>query len=292
MNFLPLPDRLTSWDNAKVVVIPVPFEKTTSYGKGTVNGPKAILEASTKLELYDIEYGIEPCIAGIHTLPFPAKKKMSSAESMISYLSEKTEQTVKARKLPVMLGGEHTVTLGTIQFLSKKYQDLTVLSLDAHTDLRDKYNGDKFSHACVMRRVLEKCHVVEAGIRSTSLEEQEIIRRQKTPIFTAEDILGRINFPKILLPYLTKNVYVSIDIDVFDPGNIPSTGTPEPGGMGWYDVLAILKTIAARRNVVGFDVVELAPVKGSNAPDFLAAKLIYKFIAEIFAGAKKLQKHS
>jgi agmatinase len=286
MGFLLLPDKLSSWNRAKVVIVPAPYEKTTSYGKGTIRGPKAILDASTKLELYDIELGIEPSNLGIHTLPLPAAGKMANPKAMLKYLYTETRRAVETDKLPVILGGEHTVTLGPMQFLSKKYPDLTVLSLDAHTDLRDKYYDSEFSHGCVMKRLLDYVKIVEAGIRSTSLEEQETVRKYKVPVFTAEEILANRNFAEKLLPHLSRDVYVSIDIDVFDPAIIPSTGTPEPGGIGWYDVLAIVKTIAMKRNVVGFDVVELAPMKGNNAPDFLAAKLIYKFIGEIFYSRK------
>jgi agmatinase len=284
MDYLLLPKELSSWERSKVVVIPMPYEKSTSYGKGTAKGPEAILKASTKLELYDTDLNLEPSNAGIHTLPFPDAVKLAAPDAMLSHLYETTRRVVKAGKLPVILGGEHTVAFGPIQFLSKEHPDLTVLSLDAHTDLRDRYYDNKYSHACVMRRVLDYARVVEAGIRSTSLEEQEIIKKRKVPLFMAEEILGQKAFCKRLLPHLSDNVYVSIDIDIFDPAVVPSTGTPEPGGLGWYDVLPILKSVAKNRNVVGFDVVELSPVKGSNAPDFLAAKLIYKFIGEIFYG--------
>lgn len=284
MNFLPLRHKQTLWENSKVVIIPTPYEKTTSYGQGTVNGPRAIIEASSKLELYDIDYGFEPSDIGFHTLSFPPKSSMSKPKSMLKYLYEKTCKVIEAGKLPVILGGEHTVTLGPVQCLSEKYKNLTVLSLDAHTDLREKYFDDKFSHACVLRRVLDYVKVVEAGIRSTSLEEQKIIKKFKVPVFYAEEIISKDNFIKKLMPMLSENLYVTIDIDVFDPGLVPSTGTPEPGGLGWYDVIKIIKTVASERNVVGFDLVELSPVKANNAPDFMAAKLVYKFASEIFFG--------
>lgn len=282
MNFLPLRHKLTLWKNSKVVIIPAPYEKTTSYGQGTEKGPKAIIEASSKLELFDIDYGFEPSEIGFHTLPFPPKSSMSKPKSMLKYLYEKTCRVIMADKLPVILGGEHTVTLGPVQYIAEKYKNLTVLSLDAHTDLREKYFDDRFSHACVLRRVLDYAKVVEAGIRSTSLEEQKTIEQFRVPVFFAEDILGSENFLEKLIPALSENVYVSIDIDVFDPGVVPSTGTPEPGGLGWYDVIKIIKTVASKRKVVGFDLVELSPVKGNNAPDFMAAKLVYKFASEIF----------
>jgi agmatinase len=200
---------------------------------------------------------------------------------MLRYLRRITERVVSAGKLPVTLGGEHTVTLGPLAFLSEKSPKLTVLSLDAHTDLRDEYEGNRYSHASVMRRALEMCRVVEVGIRSTAKEEQRIIRERSVPIFTAEEALEDGALSEKLSSYFSDDVYVSIDLDVFDPGIMPSTGTPEPGGLGWYDILNVLR-IVSEGNVVGFDVVELSPKPGNSGPDFLAARLMYKFLGYIF----------
>ncbi len=232
------------------------------------------------MELYDMLLGLEPCEAGIHTLPYPDESGMETTDSMLRHLRHITERVVNAGKLPVVLGGEHTVTLGPVQHLSQKYSKLTVLSLDAHTDLRDKYEGSRFSHACVMRRALEMCRVVEVGVRSTAKEEQPIIKELNVPIFTAEEVFEEESLVETLSSHLSDDVYVSIDLDVFDPGIMPSTGTPEPGGLGWYDVLKILR-IVSERNVVGFDVVELSPKPNNRGPDFLAARLIYKFLGYI-----------
>ena len=280
-NYGDLPTELTEWERSRAVVIPVPFEKSTTYQLGTRHGPKAIIEASANMELYDIQLGLEPCQAGIHTLPYPTESKMDSVESMIEYLGDVTKRVVDAGKIPIVLGGEHTVTLGPTQYLSNKYPSLTVLSLDAHSDLRDEYQGSRFNHACVMRRVLERSRVVEAGVRSMAIEERPIIKEHDVPIFTAEEVLNENSFIDKLLQKLTEDVYVSIDVDVLDTGLMSLTGTPEPGGLGWYDLLKILHAVSKQRNVVGFDVVELSPRSHDVGPDFLSAKLIYKFLGYI-----------
>lgn len=286
-NFGLLPPELSSWEKSKAVIIPAPFEKSTTYGRGAVNGPRAIIEASANMELYDMELGLEPCDIGIHTLACPTEDEMGSTGSMLAYLEKQTEHALEAGKLPIVLGGEHTVTIGPVRALSKKYPSMTVLSLDAHSDLREEYEGNIHSHACVMRRVLDMCSVVEAGVRSMAAEERPVIEERKVPIFTASDILGGASFIDELTSLLSENVFISIDVDVFDPGTMPSTGTPEPGGLGWYDVLKIVSTVAREKNVLGYDVVELSPMSSNKAPDFLAARLVYKTMGFIFHGGRK-----
>ena len=251
---------------ARFVVIPCPHEATVSYGRGTKHGPAAILRASQQVETFDHELGFEPYKrAGIYT------EKQSTVDSLRSTVAD----AIKANKIPVILGGEHSLTPYAVKPLAQKYPDLSVLQLDAHADLRDSYRGKKNSHACAMRRVLEICPVVQAGIRSISSEEYAWAKGsgQLAKIHWA----GKMDAGRIVRQ-LKKQVYITIDVDVFDPAVIPATGTPEPGGLFWPEIIGILRKVCASRQVVGFDVVELAPRKGEIAADFTIAKLIYKLI--------------
>jgi agmatinase len=260
----------TDYKTAKFAVIPVPYEKTTSYGKGTINGPAAILKASEQVEDYDIELDRETFRAGIN---------VGRAVRSLEKLTEAVTKVLNDKKIPVVLGGEHSITPYSVAACKKKYKDLSVLQLDAHSDLRNTYHGSRNSHACAMRRVLEICPAVQAGIRSMDISEMEFARStgQIAKIHFAEklEIVEKIN------SQLSKDVYITIDIDVLDPSIMPATGTPEPGGLDYYEVLDILKGVAAQKNIVGFDLVELAPIKGLNHPDFTAAKLIYKLMGYI-----------
>lgn len=265
--FLEIEPEFYNYEKSKFVVIPCPHEVSTSYGKGTKHGPEAILRASQQVETFDEELACEPYRKkGIYT-DRPVK---------IQSLKSKIQTMLKDNKIPIILGGEHSITPFAVAAAAEKYKKLSVLQLDAHADLRDIYKGKKDSHACVMRRVLEICPAVQVGIRSISAEEWEWAKQsgQLDKIHFAEklEIVDKIE------NQLTKDVYITIDVDIFDPSVIPSTGTPEPGGMFWYEVLDILKGVCQTKNVVGFDVVELAPRKGEIAPDFTIAKLIYKVI--------------
>jgi agmatinase len=265
--FLEIEPEYYGYKKSKFVVIPCPHETTTSYGKGTKRGPAAILRASQEVEWFDEELGYEPYLKGwVFTEKPLAVSRLPSAVSRI----------LKDQKIPVILGGEHSITPFAVKAVAEKYKNLSVLQLDAHADLRDSYDGSKNSHACAMRRVLEICPVVQVGIRSLSVEEWEWANKtgQINKIHFAE----KLELVEKIEDQLHKNVYISVDVDVFDPSVIPSTGTPEPGGMFWYEVLDVLKGVCATKNVVGFDVVELAPRKGDNAPDFTVAKLIYKLM--------------
>ena len=249
------------------VIVPCPHEATTSYGRGTKKGPAAILRALREVELFDEELGYEPC----RKAPACTEKPIP-----VTRLESTVAKILQDNKIPVVLGGEHSLTPFVVKAAAEKYKNLSVLQLDAHADLRDSYQGSMNSHACAMRRVLEICPVVQVGIRSISIEEWEWAKKtgQLEKIHWAEklEVVDKIE------NQLHKNVYISIDVDVFDPSIIPSTGTPEPGGMFWYEVLDVLKGVCATKNVVGFDVVELAPRKGDNASDFTIAKLIYKIM--------------
>ena len=266
-----IPKELTKYENAYFVVVPVPYEKTTSYGKGTKNGPSAICKASEQVELYDEELGREVYFKGIATV--------KSIEDLTK-LEKETEKILLDKKFPIILGGEHSISVAPIRVCKKFYKDLSVVHFDAHADLRDKYEGTRQSHACVMRRVCEGfIPIVQIGIRNHSKEEAEFIKsaRLKKP-FYAYEMYNSDSWMDEALKLLTNNVYISFDVDVFDPSIMPSTGTPEPGGMNWYQVVTFFKKLCTAKNVIGADFVELAPLDGCPAPDFTVAKLIYKLI--------------
>ena len=273
-----LPKQYTTWRHADAVIYPAPFGRTVTYQTGTERGPAAIIAASANLEWYDIELDAEPYRRGIHTLSVVEPHAMGSSGAMVAWVQATARRILDAGKFPVLLGGEHSASIGAVRACAKRFPGLTVLSLDAHTDLRDRYDGSPLNHACVMRRVLKAAQPVLVGIRSTHAEANKTIKKHAIATFPAEEVLFTKDFPKRLLRALGPTVYVSIDLDVFDPGLMPATGTPEPGGLDWYDVLRILHLVFEHRTVVGADVVELRPIEGNAAPDFLAAKLVYKLI--------------
>lgn len=277
--------------DARFSIIPVPYDLTVSYVSGTRGGPRAIIEASAHMELFDEELGAEPCSAGIETLP-ALEPTAQGPEEMVRRVKAAADAVLDAGRVPVLLGGEHSVTLGVVLSLAERHPGLTVLQLDAHADMRDSYMDSPFNHACIARRISEVCPVVQLGIRSLSKEEAGFLHERKTAgrdagpgVVTryAPEVIRAVAAGKAekLLKGLGDDVYVTIDIDVFDPSVMPSTGTPEPGGLGWYEVLEILSAVAAKKNVVGFDLVELCPQPGNVAPDFLAAKLVYKMMGYI-----------
>lgn len=267
-------------DDARVLIWPIPFEGTVSYGHGTQEGPGAIIEASGYMELYDEELNCEPSIIGLHTLP-PLKSDLEPAAMMASIQAE-AERLLESGKFLCALGGEHSISSPIVRAVHKRYPSLSVLQIDAHADLRAEYQGTPHSHASVMRRVLETCPAVQVGIRSLSSEEAHAIPTLPTKIFYAKDICGRTDWVEDAVESLTQDVYLTIDVDGMDPSLVPSTGTPEPGGLLWYEVLTLIRTLAARRNIVAMDMVELCRCDTSNAPAFLSAKLIYKTLGYIF----------
>lgn len=267
---------------AKIVILPVPFEETASWQKGTAMGPEAILEASDQLEWMDLETGFEIYKNGIWTAP---EIKEKSAKKVTEKVYEKTKEYLANDKFLVALGGEHSISLGTIKAHLEKYPNASILHLDAHSDRRDSYLGDKFSHASIMARANELTgNIVSVGIRSMSKEEKNLAEKNK--IFSADYIRKSGDWTSEVIKNLKDNVYVTIDLDVFDPGIMPSVGTPEPGGLSWHQVTDLLEKISKEKNVIGFDVVELMPIGNIKHPDFLAAKLIYKFLTYIFSGKK------
>ncbi len=283
MNFGGLEAQYAIYDTAHVVILPVPYEATTTLRAGTREGPGAIIRASRGMELYDEELRIEPYQCGIHTLDEP-ELSLATMESPHRQIEEIVDSLIIDGKFPIVVGGEHSLSLGPVRAFAKRYPDLTVLQLDAHADLRQAYNDTPYSHACIGRRILEVCPLVQVGIRSLSREEADFLNQgQIENILFASDLLyGRRTFADYLAR-MRDNVYVTIDLDAFDPSEMPAVGTPEPGGLGWYQVLDILRQVSSNRNIVGVDVVELCPLPGNVAPDFLAAKLIYKIVGQEFA---------
>jgi agmatinase len=280
MNFGGLSKEYSNLENACVVLIPVPYDETSTWGKGADKGPAALLDASANMELYDVETDSEIYKIGIFT-DEPVEEK-SSPEKMAEAVRKRVERHIKKGKFTIVLGGEHSVSIGAMEAHAKNYKDLSILQLDAHTDLREEYHGTKNNHACVMARARQWCPIVQVGIRSTPGAAEEVL--DKSRIFFAEDIYDNRAWIKKAISKLTNNVYITIDLDVFDPSIMPSTGTPEPGGLLWYDVLALLNQVIREKNVIGFDVVELCPNEHNRAPDFLAAKLIYKLLSYKFSG--------
>ena len=266
---------------ARYVVLSSPYEGTVSYGTGTKRGPNAIIEASRQVETYDIEAGKDFAECGIYTAD-ELEVSHASPEKNCEYIQEAVEAVLKEGKVPILLGGEHSVSVGAFNAIaaSGKAKDVSVLHLDAHADMRDEYEGTKCNHACVMRRCREKLHAVSVGIRSYSLEEAQEIKRQKCDIFGVEFDEAKV------LAKLRKDVYISIDLDAFDPSECPAVGTPEPGGLKWKQAISLLKKVCETRRVIGFDVVELAPIPGQHVSDFLAARLVYKLICYMEANRK------
>ena len=268
----------------KTIIVPFGLEKTVSYGGGTKNGPKEIIKASHQVELFDEELSTEPCKKiGIKTLkPFPIKKTISAALDQLSKINEKI---LSIKKTPIVLGGEHSLTAGSIKPFVKRYKEITLLHFDAHADLRESYNGERYSHASAIKRCLDykNLKVISFGIRNLSNSEMIFYKKNKSriSIFWGKDKINW-NLKAFEKQIKKKNVYITFDVDAFDSSIMPATGTPEPGGLLWDDALLILKKTCKISNVVGADINELAPIKNFNSYNFLVAKLVYKIISYIF----------
>ncbi len=275
MNFGGIPESCTKLNNAQIVILPVPYDATSVWIRGADKGPEAIVEASANLELYDIETDSQVYKRGIHTAT--PITELSSPEKLVNEVYKKVKSLLQKNKFIVTIGGNHTVSIGAMRAFSEEFTDLTILQLDAHADLRPDYKGSKFNHASVMSRAKEMCPVVQVGIRSMSSEEKNYMEEER--VVFAHEMPGEENWEKRVLKHLTKNVYLTLDLDVFDTSVIPSTGTPEPGGLQYYQVLNFLKKVIHHNNLAGFDVVELCPNENNKAPDFLAAKLIYQILS-------------
>ncbi|MAH33520.1 agmatinase [archaeon] len=280
-NFAELEDPLSNYDASKVIILPVPYEKTTTYIKGTANGPGAIIYASRNMELYDEELNKEICKIGICTLN--ELRIDEKPELMVNIVYQNVKKIINDDKFIITLGGEHSITPGAIKAFAEKYGDFSILQLDAHSDLREEYDNTKFSHACAMKRCRDIIkNIVQVGIRSLDYEEAVLIKKNKFDIFWAKDIYDNDEWFDEAISKLSKNVYITIDLDVFDPSIMPSVGTPEPGGLKYYQILRFLRRLCEKKNVLGFDVMELCPNKDNASSDFTAAKIAYKLIGYVF----------
>jgi agmatinase len=284
-NFLAIEKEISSFENSQIVVVQAPYEHTVSYGGGTKNGPKGIITASQYVEFYDDELDRELCNdVGIATLPPIQFGKKSDAKAM-KLIQDQVEHLLTFDKFVVTLGGEHTITQATVAAHRKKYPDMSVLQFDAHSDLRDAYQGSKFSHASVMARVcelMEPKKVVQVGIRAQCIEESRFIKEKGVNTFYAHAIRRGYNWSDGVMDALSDKVYITFDVDGFDPSIMPSTGTPEPNGLFWAETMQLLRRVGEKKKIIGFDVVELAPVRGVTHPDLTAAKLTYKMMNYAF----------
>ena len=274
-------DLSTAYSNrnkSRIVIVPVPYDGTSTWIRGSARGPAAILDASRNLELYDIETGTEVYRKGIHT-DEPVKVP-DAAELMVHEVQKNVSQWLTLGKFVVTVGGEHSITIGAVSAHVKKFPKISVLQLDAHADLRPEYQGSSYNHACTMARVRELCPITQVGIRSMDAEEMKYIEPDR--VFYQEKIIHQNNWMDRVIETLAKQVYLTVDLDVLDPSVMPSTGTPEPGGMDWYSLLELIRKVTMNSELVGFDIMELCPSKQNRAPDFLAAKLIYKILGYRF----------
>lgn len=277
-NFLGLEPALCDPATARVAVLPVPYDSTVSYKSGSREGPQAILDASLQLETFDIELQRETCLAGIHTLPAVAPV-MAGPAQMVERLYQVARAALQGGQLLVTLGGEHSLSSALVRAHLERYPRLSVLQFDAHGDLRDQYEETPYSHACVARRIVELCPLVQVGIRSMSAEEWEFLQTNPpvTTFFAQPAPLADAQLER-LVAALSPEVYVTVDLDALDPSVIAGVGTPEPGGLGWYETLRVLRYVAQRRRIVGFDLMEYCPPEGGTAGAFTAAKLAYKLM--------------
>ena len=268
-------------DKAKVLILPVPYDGTTTYAPGTRQGPSAIIQASQHLELFDDETGYDVFRVGIATLE-EVEVDVSSPQAMVAKVKSLGEKMLDGGFFPLMFGGEHLLSVGMIEAVASRTENLSILQLDAHTDLRETYQGAEHSNACVMRLASHYGALVPVGVRSLSDEEHRWIEEHSVQVFYARDIYNRSNWQQKVVEQLLPHVYITIDLDVFDPGIMPAVGTPEPGGLHWYEVLRLLRSVCQARKVVGADIMELCPQPGNIAPDFLTAKLAHKLLAYRF----------
>lgn len=271
-----------SFDDSRVVILPVPVDRTTSYVPGTRNGPREILQASSHMELWDEEVGADVHPVGIFTLP-EMDLPFGELEPLMNEIRRVASEVLSRGKFLVTLGGEHSITPPLVAAAAERYRGVHVLQIDAHADLRDCYMGTRHNHACAMRRSLEHASITQVGIRSMSMEEAEAIPRLRTNIFYDSSMRKDPAWIDKVVESLGDPVYITIDVDGMDPAIMPATGTPEPGGLSWYETLALLRATIERREVVACDVVELSPLPGLMAPNFLCAKLIYKILTYRFA---------
>jgi len=266
---------------AAAAIIPVPYDLTSTWRKGADRGPAALLDASGTIELYDIETDSEPWKRGIVTLP-PILHNGGPKE-LAERVRAAAAEVLSRGAVPVVLGGEHSVTIGAVEAAADAFPGVGVLQIDAHGDTRESYEGSTHNHACVMARARERCSIVQVGIRAVDASEMPGLDPDR--VFWAHEIAGRgdTGWMDRVVELLPETVYLTIDLDAFDPSLLPATGTPEPGGLSWYEVNELVRRVARNRRIVGFDVVELLPLAGEHASDFIAAKLVHRVLAEVFA---------
>lgn len=271
-----------SYPESAIAIIPVPYDGTSTWIKGADAGPEALLQASVNLEFYDVETRTEVHKRGIFTMePLVVK---STPGALVDSVGKEVSVLLNDNKFPVLIGGNHTVSIGAIRAFSEFYGDFSVLQLDAHTDLRNEYEGSEYNHACVMARARETAMITQVGIRSMSAEE--IPSAERSNIFYAHDLYYDKGLYDRAIESLNKNVYITFDLDVLDPSLMPSTGTPEPGGPDYFEIMHFVRKVAERKNIVGFDIVELCPSPENKAPDFVAAKILYQLLSYIFSNRR------
>jgi agmatinase len=273
-----IPSEFAQRESAKIALIPVPYDGTSTWGKGADKGPEAFLEASENMELYDIETDFEVYREGIY-LADPVTEDRSP-EQMVEAVHKAANELIREGKFVTLFGGEHSISIGSIRAFRENFDNLTVVQLDAHTDLRTEYMGSACNHACAVYEASKTTNLIQVGIRSMDISEKEHMDLDKT--YFAHEIHNRTDWMQLALDQMTDNVFITIDLDAFDPSFMPSTGTPEPGGLGFYQVMEFLKLIFDHKKVVGFDIVELAANPNEKSSDFVAAKLYYKMLSYKF----------
>jgi agmatinase len=278
-----------SFDASAVVILPVPVDRTTSYVGGTRNGPHEILQASSHMELWDEEVRADVHGVGICTLP-EMELPFGEMEPLLDEIERVAYEIVSRDKFLMALGGEHSITPALVSAAARKYSGMSVLQIDAHADMRDAYMGTRHNHACAMRRSLHHARLTQVGIRSLSTEEAEILPRLNTTVFYDVSMRQDPKWIEAVVASLAPDVYVSIDVDGMDPAIMPATGTPEPGGLSWTETITLLRAVAERRRIVSADIVELSPIPGMVAPNFLCAKLIYKLLSYRFASDPRAKR--
>ncbi len=273
-----IPEKYAKLEHAKIVLIPVPYDGTSTWQKGADKGPKAFLEASENMELYDIETDSEVYQQGVYLTE--AIIENNSPESMVDVVHEVTKKYIKKNKFVTIFGGEHSISIGTIRAFNEMFPNLTVLHIDAHADLRKSYEGSSCNHACAVYEASQNTNLIQVGIRSMDIKEKSVMDLDKT--YFAHDMVIDDSWMDSAIDQMTDNVFITFDLDAFDPSILPSTGTPEPGGLFWYETMDFLKQVFVEKNVVGFDIVELCPNEIDKSSDFLAAKLYYKMLSYKF----------
>lgn len=273
-----IPAEFSTLDQSKIVLIPVPYDGTSTWQKGADKGPEAFLEASENMELYDIETDSEVYQQGVF-LADPVTES-NTPESMVDAVHQITKKYIKKNKFVTLFGGEHSISIGSIRAFNDMFEDLTVLHIDAHADLRQNYEGSTCNHACAVYEASQMTNLIQVGIRSMDAIEKTVMNEEQT--YFAHEMAEDDSWMDSAIDQMTDNVFITFDLDALDPSIMPSTGTPEPGGLLWYETLEFLKQVFEEKNVVGFDIVELCPNKNNKAPDFLAAKLYYKMLSYKF----------